>query len=377
MKRLRLLTIVGTRPEIIRLSRVLPMLDIHFDHKLIHTGQNYDYELNKIFFEQLCLKEPDIFLNCAEDTKSPSELIANIIKKVDKILEELKPEAILILGDTNSCLSVIPAKRRKIPIFHMEAGNRCFDSRVPEEINRKIVDHTSDINLTYSNIAREYLIREGLPPDQIIKVGSPMKEVLNFYLPKIKKSSILKNLDLEKNNFFLVSLHRDENMEIKRNFDKIVLALNLLAEDYKKVIIFSTHPRTRRKIEKEKIKFNRLIKLIKPFGFLDYLKLQLSSICVISDSGTITEESSILGFPAINVRENHERPEGMEEASVILSGLDYKRIKQSINVISTLKKDDEKSLIVKDYDVDALSQKIVKIIYSYTDYVNKYVWRKI
>ena len=377
MAKLKVVTIVGTRPEIIRLSRVLPRLDSDCDHTLIHTGQNYDYELNKIFFEQLNLREPDIFLNCAQDAKSPSEVISNIIKKVDEILSDLKPEAILILGDTNSCLSVIPAKRRKIPIFHMEAGNRCFDLRVPEEINRKIVDHTSDINLTYSSIAREYLLREGLPPDQIIKVGSPMKEVLNFYLPKILKSDILSYFQLQNNEYFLVSLHRDENIEDENNFEKIIYALNKLADDFKKTIIFSTHPRTRMKIENKKIKFHKLIKLIRPLGFLDYVKLQICSSCVLSDSGTITEESSILGFQAINIRENHERPEGMEEASVILSGFDYSKIRQSVILLSKYHKENNKlTKIVEDYNVSNLSQKIIKIIYSYTDYVNKYVWRK-
>ena len=376
MRKLKLITIVGTRPEIIRLSRVLPMLEKHCDHTLIHTGQNYDYELNKIFFEQLLLKAPSIFLNCAEDTKSSSEVISNIIKKVDTVLEEIKPEAILVLGDTNSCLSVIPAKRRKIPIFHIEAGNRCFDCRVPEEINRKIVDHTADINLTYSSIAREYLLREGLPPDQIIKVGSPMKEVLDYYAPKIKESKIVSDLGLEENNYFLISLHREENIEDKNNFKKLILSLNNLANDYKKPIIFSTHPRTRKKIQKENIKFNKLIKLTKPLGFLDYVKLQISSSCVLSDSGTITEEASILGFHAINIRENHERPEGMEEATVIMSGLDYIRIKQSIDLLSNLTKDHIDRKIVNDYNVEKLSEKIIKIIYSYTDYVNKYVWRK-
>ncbi len=375
MNRLKVFTILGTRPEIIRLSRVLVALDKFCEHTIVHTGQNYDYELNEIFFKDLELRKPDLFLNAAG--KTGAETIGNIIIKFDEILSLNTPDAILVLGDTNSCLSVLPAKRRKIPIFHMEAGNRCFDLRVPEEINRRIVDHTSDINLTYSSIAREYLIREGLPPDQIIKTGSPMFEVLSYYLPGIKSSNILDTLYLVKKKYFLVSSHREENIDSEINFSNIVKCLNTLAEKYQFPIIVSTHPRTQKRIDSLGVKFHPLIRLLKPLGFKDYNQLQINATVVLSDSGTITEESSILKFPALNIREAHERPEGMEEAAVMMVGLNSERILQAVELLIQQNSDFfEKSRIVADYCIPNVSDKVVRLIYSYTDYVNRVVWKK-
>lgn len=376
MKKIKVMTIVGTRPEIIRLSRVLNILDLHTTHILVHTGQNYDYELNEVFFKDLELKKPDYFLNAAKS--SASSTIGNIIIEIDPILEKEKPDAILILGDTNSALSAIPAKRKKIPVFHMEAGNRCFDERVPEEINRKIVDHISDINLTYSDISREYLLREGLPPDRVIKTGSPMYEVLMHNLNKINSSKVLENLDLIEGGYFTVSCHREENVDSKLLFEQFTLMLNLLAEKYKKPIIVSTHPRTRKKIEDKKDQFNSLIKFLKPLGFLDYVKLQMNAFIVLSDSGTITEESSILNFPAINIREAHERPEGMEEASVVMTGMNVERIIEAVEIASTQSRgiNNRTFNIVKDYEVSNVSEKVLRIILSYTDYVKRVVWKK-
>ena len=377
MKKLRVITVVGTRPEIIRLSRVIAELEKNCDHILVHTGQNHDYELSQIFFDELEIKKPDFFLKSAEDSKSVANTIGNMITSCDVIFSKVKPEALLILGDTNSCLAVIPAKRRKIPIFHMEAGNRCFDQRVPEEINRRIIDHTADINLTYSDIAREYLLREGLPSDQIIKTGSPMFEVLHYYLPLIKKSKILPHFGLVKDKFFVVSAHREENIESEKNFKKLVDFLNTISEEYKLPILVSTHPRTRKKIEETKTSFNKLIQLLKPVGFIDYVKLQTEAKVVLSDSGTINEEASILNFPALNIREAHERPEGMEEAAVMMTGLDKNRIMQCIEILDKETQQSQKcERIVKDYIVPNVSQKVVKIIHSYTDYVNRVVWKK-
>lgn len=375
MYKLKVMTVVGTRPEIIRLSRVMALLDQHCEHTIVHTGQNYDYELNEVFFNDLGIREPDLFLDAAG--KTAADTIGQIIMSVDEALEKYKPEALLILGDTNSCLAAISAKRRKIPIFHMEAGNRCFDFRVPEEINRKIVDHTSDINLTYSDIAREYLLREGFPPDQIIKTGSPMREVLDFYKNKIECSEILSKLDLVKGNYFVVSSHREENVDSEKNLKNLVTTLNLLAEHYKKPIIFSTHPRTRKKLEALLLVTSPLIMFCKPFGFLDYVKLQCDAICTLSDSGTITEESSILNFPALNLREVHERPEGFEEGSVMMVGNSFDRIIQGLNILSSQKRNLEREInIVGDYDVPNVSLKVLRIIQSYTDFVNRKVWRK-
>tara|TARA_Y100000746_G_C15460125_1_gene431097 strand:- start:1203 stop:2324 length:1122 start_codon:yes stop_codon:yes gene_type:complete len=373
MKKIKVMTILGTRPEIIRLSRVINKLNDFTEHILVHTGQNYDYELNEIFFKDLELKKPDYFLNSA--CKSSSETIGQIIINTDKILEKEKPDAILVLGDTNSCMSVLSAKRRKIPTFHMEAGNRCFDMRVPEEINRRIVDHTSDVNITYSKIAREYLLREGIKPELIIKSGSPMKEVLDFYKNKIDSSDILKRLKLIKDEFMLASIHREENIENEDNFKKIINILNKISENFQKPIIFSTHPRTKNFLKGNK--FNPLIRFIKPLSFTDYNSLQINSKCVISDSGTISEESSILNFPAINLREVHERPEAMEESSVILTGLNSERVLQALNLLENQKKGPERDLkIVDDYNVNNVSEKIVRIILSYTDYINTFVWKK-
>ena len=370
-------TIVGTRPEIIRLSRIIPLLDIHCNHCLIHTGQNYDYELNEIFFKDLKLKMPDFYLNCTKNTISSSQVIGNIISYVDKILSQINPDAVLILGDTNSCLSAISAKKRKIPIFHIEAGNRCFDQRVPEEINRKIVDHISDINLTYSNISREYLIKEGFPIDQIIKIGSPMKEVLNFNMPKIKNSKILKVLKLKPKNYFLFSFHREENIDNKKNFLSIYNIINQLDEEFKIPIIVSTHPRTRKKIEENNLIFGKNVLLHKPFGFHDYINLQLNAKTVLSDSGTITEESSILNFAALNIRNCHERPEGMEEASVIMTGLDYKTISQSLKIIdSHIQKNKNTLNLVKDYSLENVSYKFLRILLSHINQINERVWKK-
>ncbi len=377
MPKLKVITVVGTRPEIIRLSRVIPEMDKYFDHKLIHTGQNFDYELNEIFFKQLKLRKPDIFLESAGS--SSAETIGNVISKIDKTILQLKPNAILILGDTNSCMSAIAAKRRKVPIFHMEAGNRCFDERVPEEIIRKIIDHTADINLPYSDIARNFLIAEGIPPERIIKTGSPMKEILDFYSEEIISSSIIEKLDLTEYKYFLVSAHREENVDSENNLKKLIKTLNSIYEIYKLPIIVSTHPRTRKMLEKIDIETskNTDIKFMKPFGFLDYIKLQLKSYCVLSDSGTITEESSILNFPALNLREAHERPEGFEETSVMMVGLNPMRILSALEILKDQKRGDERDLqLVKDYDTGNLSKKIVRIIESYTDYVNRVVWKK-
>lgn len=376
MKKLKVVTVVGTRPEIIRLSCTLQKLDQECDHILVHTGQNYDYELNEIFFEDLGLRKPDFFLEAAG--KNGVETIGNVIIEVDKILERIKPDALLVLGDTNSCISVLPAKRRKIPTFHMEAGNRCFDLRVPEEINRKIVDHVADINLTYSTIARDYLLREGIPPDLVIKTGSPMMEVLNKHMSKILNSKILSELQLSPKEYFLISLHREENVESEYNFPIFLETLNQLAILYEVPVIVSTHPRTRKKIESLGIQLDQRIKLLKPLGFTDYNKLQLEAKVVLSDSGTISEESSILNFPALNVREAHERPEGMEEAVVIMTGLNTERILQSIKIVQSQPRgeDNRKILRVSDYSMPNVSEKVVRILHSYTDYVNRVIWKK-
>jgi len=366
------MTVVGTRPEIIRLSRVLAQLDKYCDHVLVHTGQNYDYELNQIFFEDLGVKKPDHFLDSADHLSSAAKTIGNIITEVDWVLEEEKPDAMLVLGDTNSCLSVIPAKRRKIPIFHMEAGNRCFDQRVPEEVNRRIIDHTADVNLTYSGIARDYLLREGLPADLVIKTGSPMFEVLNHYQKNIDDSSILQKLGLTPKNYFLVSAHREENIESPRSFGNLVETINSVAKDYGLPIVVSTHPRTQSKIDATGALFHPLVRLLKPLGFFDYNQLQLSARVVLSDSGTINEESSILGFPALNLREAHERPEGMEEAVVMMVGLDTNKVRQGLTILA----DGERMNLVADYCVPNVAAKVVRIIHSYTDYVNRVVWRK-
>lgn len=372
---LKVMTIVGTRPEIIRLARIIPLLDKFSEHKLVHTGQNYDYELNQVFFEELEIRKPDLFLEAAG--KTPAESIGLIIAKVDKVFLEHKPDAVLILGDTNSSLAAISAKRNKIPIFHMEAGNRSFDQRVPEEINRRIIDHISDINLTYSSIARDCLLREGLPIDQVIKTGSPLQEVLNFYMPKIQKSDILNMLSIKENDYFLVSAHREENIDNDKSFKRLVEILNTLGEEYGLPVIVSTHPRTQKKIDKENISFHSNVRLIKPLGFYDYIKLQIHSRTVLSDSGTITEESSILNFPALNIRETHERHEGMEEASVMLVGLDIDNIKMGFKILENQIKNKNRLLkVVDDYNVTNVSEKILRIIYSYTDYINRVVWKR-
>ena len=374
IKKLKVMTIVGTRPEIIRLSAVIAKLEesTAIEHILVHTGQNYDYELNEVFFNDFNLKKPDYFLNAAGC--GASETIGKIIISIDLVFEKENPEAVLILGDTNSCLCAIPAKKRKIPIFHMEAGNRCFDQRVPEETNRKIVDHTADINLTYSDIAREYLLREGLPADRIIKTGSPMFEVINRKLYDINSSKILDELKLNKGEYFVVSAHREENISSDKNFLDLVDTLNSIAEIYKLPIIVSTHPRTRNRINQLNIEFNPLIQLMKPLGFNDYVKLQKDAKAVLSDSGTISEESSILGFPALNIREAHERPEAMEEASVMMVGLEKTRILQGLEVLLT--QNDKTLRKVADYSMPNVSDKVLRIILSYTDYVNKTVWKK-
>ncbi len=375
MKKIKVFTVVGTRPEIIRLSRVIAMLDSYCEHIIVHTGQNYDFELNQIFFDDLELRKPDHFLNVAGS--SGAETIGNVVIAVDKLLAEESPDAMLVLGDTNSCMAVIPAKRRKIPIFHMEAGNRCFDMRVPEEINRKIVDHTADINLTYSAIAREYLLREGLSPDMVIKTGSPMFEVLNHYRDKIDSSNILSELNLEVGQYFLVSAHREENIDSELNFGKLVNALNSIGEVYDLPIIVSTHPRTQKRIDAFGSTFNDNIKLLKPLGFTDYNKLQLMAKATLSDSGTISEESSILNFPALNLREAHERPEGMEEAAVMMVGLETDRILQGLSILEDQTGELPRLLnIVDDYSRPNVSAKIVRIIHSYTDYINRVVWKK-
>ena len=374
MKKLKVMTVVGTRPEIIRLSAVINKLDKSeaIDHILVHTGQNYDYELNEVFFEDFKLKKPDYFLNSAVGTAI--ETIGNILINIEKAIDKEKPEAFLILGDTNSCLTAIAAKRRHIPIFHMEAGNRCFDQRVPEETNRKIVDHVADINLTYSDIAREYLLREGLLPDRVIKTGSPMYEVIKSKLGDINNSNVLNKLNLEKNKYFVVSAHREENINSERNFLNLVESLNVIADKYKFPVIVSTHPRTRKMIEEKEVKFNPLINLLKPLGFNDYVKLQIESKVVLSDSGTISEESSILKFRALNLREAHERPEAMEEASVMMVGLKKERILQGLEILETQEKDTLRE--VYDYSMPNVSDKVLRIILSYTDYINRNVWRK-
>lgn len=374
IKKLKVMIVVGTRPEIIRLACVIQKLESSeaIEHIIVHTGQNYDYELNEVFFKDFNLRKPDYFLNAALGT--PTETIGNILIKIDPILEEVKPDAFLVLGDTNSCLCAIPAKKRQIPIFHMEAGNRCFDQRVPEETNRKIVDHTADINMTYSDIAREYLLREGLPADRIIKTGSPIYEVVHSKLEDIKASNILNELNLTKNEYFVVSAHREENIGSDKNFFDLVDTLNEIASTYKMPIIVSTHPRTRNKIEKENIEFNPLIQLMKPMGFNDYNKLQLDAKAVLSDSGTISEESSIMKFPALNIRQAHERPEAMEEASVMMVGLERTRIMQGLKVLESQKEDTLRA--VADYSMPNVSDKVLRIILSYTDYINRVVWKK-
>ena len=377
MKKLKVMTVVGTRPEIIRLSRVLIALDNSeaIEHIIVHTGQNYDYELNQIFFEDLGLHKPDYFLEAAG--KTATETVGNILIKIDPLLEELQPEAFLVLGDTNSCLCAIPAKKRQIPIFHMEAGNRCFDQRVPEETNRKIVDHTSDINLTYSDIAREYLLREGLPADRIIKTGSPMFEVLNHYLPEIEKSDVLSRLNLEEGKYFVVSSHREENINSEKNFRGLMDSLNAIAEKFGYPIIVSTHPRTKNMIDKVQIEMRPEIQFLKPLGFHDYNALQMRSYAVLSDSGTISEESSILNFRALNIRDAHERPEAMEEASVMMVGMNPERIMQGLTQLQQQKIGGERNYRrVSDYSMPNVSEKVVRIILTYTDYVNRVVWSK-
>ena len=373
MKKLKVVTIVGTRPEIIRLSSIIKKFDDIFDHKLVHTGQNYDFELNEIFFSDLNLKKPDYFLDAASD--SATKTIGNVISLTDDVLIKESPDAVMILGDTNSCLSVIAAKNRKIPTFHFEAGNRCFDMRVPEEINRKIVDHTADVNLTYSTIAREYLLREGLAPDLVIKIGSPMKEVIEDNFNKIKNSKILKEHNLTKNSYFVVSSHRQENIENKKNFSKILSIIEGIEDQFGLPVIISTHPRTRKKLDSSKKKFSKNIKFLKPLSFSDYIKLQMESKLVLSDSGTINEEASILNFNAINLRESYERPESAEEGSTILTGLSMDRVFQAIEVFENM--DTKKTrTIVKDYDTSNVSEKVANTVLSYTDYINRIVWKK-
>ena len=375
MKKLKVVTVLGTRPEIIRLSRVIAKLDQYCDHVIVHTGQNHDYELNEIFFSDLELRKPDHFLNAAGI--NGAETIGRVIIAVDDVLATVAPDAMLVLGDTNSCMAVIPAKRRKIPIFHMEAGNRCFDQRVPEEINRRIVDHTADINLTYSSIAREYLLREGLPPDMVIKTGSPMFEVLDHYRGAILASNVLDRLDLIEEDYFVVSAHREENIDSDRNFAKLKAVLNAVAEQFGQPIIVSTHPRTQKRIDSLHTSFHSLVRLLKPLGFRDYIRLQMSSRATLSDSGTISEESSILNFPALNIREAHERPEAMEEASVMMVGLEVERVMQALAVLASHSRGDERVLRpVADYTMPNVSEKVVRIIHSYTDYVNRVVWRR-
>ena len=375
MNKLKVVTIVGTRPEIIRLSRTIAQLDKYCDHSLVHTGQNYDYELNQIFFDDLGIRAPNVFLECAGETAA--ETMAQVISKADKLLEELKPEAVLILGDTNSALAAISAKRKKIPIFHMEAGNRCFDLRVPEEINRKIVDHISDVNLPYSNIARDYLLREGICPDFIVKTGSPMDEVLSFYKDKIEASDVLDRLDIKKEEYFLVSVHREENVDFKNNIYNYVRILNTLAEKYQYPIIVSTHPRTRKKIDSLSLQFHTLVRLMKPLCFTDYVRLQKEAKVVLSDSGTITEESSILNFPAINIREAQERPEGVEEGAVMFTGMSIERVFQAIEILANQPRGEHRLINkVHDYIAPNVSDKVLRTILSYTDYVNRVVWKK-
>ena len=375
MKKIKVLTVVGTRPEIIRLSRVIACLDRYADHVLIHTGQNYDFELNEIFFKELEIRKPDHYLNAVGG--SVAETIGNVISRVDPILERERPDALLVLGDTNSCLAVIAAKKRKIPIFHMEAGNRCFDQRVPEESNRKIVDHLSDINLPYSDHARDYLLREGIPPDRIIKTGSPMYEVLNHYKESIKNSQILSRLGLSPEKYFVVSAHREENVDSEVNLQKLIALLNGLAEIYGHRIIVSTHPRTKKRLDEKGAKFSSLVELMQPLGFFDYVRLQQDALAVLSDSGTITEESSILNFPALNIREAHERPEGMEEGAVMMTGLGLERILQALELLENQPRGDMRSTkLVHDYEAPNVSEKVLRVIISYTDYINRVVWHK-
>lgn len=374
MSRVKVMTVVGTRPEIIRLSRVSAKLDKYCDHTYVHTGQNYDYELNEIFFKELGIRSPDIFMDVSG--ASPSQTIGRVIMAADEVFQMHKPDALLLLGDTNSALCAISAKRRKIPIFHMEAGNRCFDFRVPEEINRRIVDHISDINLPYSNIAREYLIKEGIPPDQIIKTGSPLHEVINHYLPQITASQVLSLLGLQRGKYFLVSAHREENVDSPEGLKKLLLVLNEVASRYKEPVIVSTHPRTRAHLEKLDLNISPLVKFMKPFGFFDYINLQMHSHCVLSDSGTVTEESSILNFPALNLRETHERPEGFEEASVMLVGLSLERVLQGIEIASDQMRGEDRLLnLVSDYSSLNVSDKVLRIILSYVDVVQRKTWR--
>lgn len=368
---MKVMTIVGTRPEIIKLASTIKELDKYTDHILVHTGQNYDYELNEVFFKDLGLREPDIYMNAAGE--NAAETIGNVIIKSDKIIKEQKPDAILLYGDTNSCLAVISAKRNKVPVFHMEAGNRCFDERVPEELNRKVLDHLSDINLVLTEHARRYLIAEGIRPETIIKTGSSMKEVLNANKEQIDNSDVLERLNIEPKKYFVLSAHREENVDNPKNFKALMESINVVAETYKMPIIFSAHPRTRKKIEAEGITFSEYVKYMKPLGFNDYNKLQQNAFCVISDSGTITEESSIMGFPAITIRQAHERPEGMDEGTLIMSGVDKEGVLDAIRVATT---QDSKAHIVNDYDVDHVGIKMVKIIMSYTDYINRTVWRR-
>ena len=375
MTKLKVMTVLGTRPEIIRLSRVMAKLDEHTNHVLVHTGQNYDYGLNEIFFHDLEVRKPDYFLNAAG--AGAAETIGKIIIAVDGVLADVQPDALLVLGDTNSCMAVLPAKRRKIPVFHMEAGNRCFDQRVPEEINRRIVDHTADINLTYSSIARDYLLREGLPPEMVIKTGSPMNEVLAHYREGIDASDVLGRLGLVEGQFFLVSAHREENIDSDKNFGKLAHVLNTIAERYGWPVIVSTHPRTQKRVDTVDARFHEQVRLLKPLGFKDYNKLQIAAKAVLSDSGTITEESSILNFPALNIREAHERPEGMEEASVMMVGLEADRVMQALAILDTQPRGAQRGLRqVADYLMPNVSDKVVRLIHSYTDYVNRVVWKK-
>lgn len=371
---MKVMTIIGTRPELIKLALTLQELDKYTEHVIVHTGQNYDYELNEIFYKDLNLRKPDYYLDAVGDNLA--QTIGNILVKADEVMEKERPDAVLFYGDTNSTLAVIVAKRRKIPVFHMEAGNRCFDQRVPEELNRKVIDHLSDINMVNAERSRLYLENEGVRPETIIKTGSPMKELLEKYKNKIEKSDILNKLSLTPKEYFVVSAHREENVDSEVNFKNLCDSLNLLAKEYKKPIIFSVHPRTKKKIEESKIKFDKLVQFCKPFGFFDYLKLQTNALCVLSDSGTITEESSIMGFPAITMRNAHERPEGMDEGTVIMSGLKPERVLDAIRVTIEQYKDGSPFKIVADYDVDNVSKKVVKIILSYTDYVNREVWKK-
>jgi UDP-N-acetylglucosamine 2-epimerase len=375
MKRLKVMTVVGTRPEVIRLSRVIACLDRHTDHVLVHTGQNFDYVLNEVFFKELKLRSPAHNLKAAG--KSPAQTIGNVVARIDPILVRERPDALLVLGDTNSCLAVIAAKRRKIPVFHMEAGNRCFDQRVPEELNRTVVDHLSDINLTYSDLAREYLVREGLPPERVIKTGSPLYEVLQYYAPAIRRSGVLARLKVKPRQYFLVSCHREENVDDAARLALLAQVLNRLAGEQGKRIIVSTHPRTRQRIDKAKLRFDGRVEFHQPFGYLDYVKLQQNALAVLSDSGTITEESSILNFPAVNIRDTHERPEGMEEGAVMLTGLDADRVMQALAVLAGQPRGDQRMLrVVRDYEVPNVSEKVLRLILSYTDYVNRTVWRK-